>query len=252
MKAKVIAVVNQKGGVGKTTTVINLASSFVTKQKKVLIIDSDSQGGSTMGLGVEISHDKCNIYNTNGVNINDLINKTQHGIDLIPSNSNLIGTEIILLNSVKRESKLKENMIYLLDKYDYILIDCPPSVGLMTINALVASTSTIVPTSCEYYAMCGLGQIFNTIKIIQNRLNPYLIVDGLLITSFNNSSEVETVIKKEIEKSFDGIIFKTNIPRDINFSKSSYKSIPINLINDKTIGAVAYDNLAKELLTVDE
>ena len=252
--AKVISIANQKGGVGKTTTAVNLSACIAQKGKKVLLIDIDPQGNATSGLGVE-SHEDKSIYN---VLVEDLdISETIHStmvkkLDVCPANINLAGAEIELVSMVSRENRLKTAVDTIRDKYDYILIDCPPSLGLITLNAFTASDSVLVPIQCEYYALEGLGQLVNTIKLVQKHLNKELEIEGVVLTMFDARTNLSTEVANEVEKYFGNKVFQTIIPRNIRLSEAPSHGLPITLYDSDSKGAEKYKKLAKELIKLNE
>ena len=252
--AKVISIANQKGGVGKTTTAVNLSACIAQKGKKVLLIDIDPQGNATSGLGVEAHEDKS-IYN---VLVEDLeITETIHPtvvkkLDVCPANINLAGAEIELVSMVSRENRLKLAIDTIKDKYDYIFIDCPPSLGLITLNAFTASDSVLVPIQCEYYALEGLGQLVNTIKLVQKHLNKELEIEGVVLTMFDSRTNLSTEVANEVEKYFGNKVFQTIIPRNIRLSEAPSHGLPITLYDSDSKGAQKYKKLAKELIKINE
>lgn len=252
--AKVISIANQKGGVGKTTTAVNLSACIAQKGKKVLLIDIDPQGSATSGLGVE-AHDDTSIYNVlvDDVQIKDTLQPTiVKKLDVCPSNINLAGAEIELVSMVSRETRLKNAIEEVKDAYDYIFIDCPPSLGLITLNAFTASDSVLVPIQCEYYALEGLGQLINTIKLVQKHLNKELEIEGVVLTMFDARTNLSTQVAKEVEKYFGNKVFQTIIPRNIRLSEAPSHGLPISLYDPDSKGAETYKKLAKELINLNE
>lgn len=252
--AKVISIANQKGGVGKTTTAVNLSACIAEKGKRVLLVDIDPQGNATSGLGVEAHQDKS-VYNVlvDGIPMEETVQGTMiKKLDVCPANINLAGAEIELVSMVSRENRLKKAIDGIKDKYDYVIIDCPPSLGLITLNAFTASDSVLVPIQCEYYALEGLGQLINTIKLVQMHLNPELIVEGVVLTMFDARTNLSSEVAIEVEKYFGNKVFQTIIPRNIRLSEAPSHGLPITLYDKDSKGAETYKKLAKELLTLNE
>lgn len=246
---RVISVFNQKGGVGKTTTVINLASALGFNKKKVLVIDMDPQGNSTSGLGVEES--EVTIYDvlTHEKEINDTIIHTKSkNVDLIPANADLCGLEIELLNVDKKEYLLKQELPKIPENYDFIIIDCPPSLSVLSINSLVSSHSVLIPIQCEYYALEGVSQLMNTVNIIRKGLNPELEIEGVLLTMYDSRNNLSEDVKKETENYFKNKLFDTVIPRNIRLAEAPSFGESIIYYDKNSKGAIAYLSLAKELI----
>lgn len=248
---RVISLANQKGGVGKTTTAINLAASLAALEKRVLIVDADPQGNASSGLGIDLRKSEYTIYDclVDGVDISRAVIKCDiENLDIIPSNIDLVGAEIEMLNMEGRESVLKKLLVPVKESYDYILIDCSPSLGLLTVNALTASDSVIVPVQCEYFALEGLGKLLNTIKIIQNNLNRELVIEGFLLTMYDARLRLSNQVVDEVRKHFRQMVFETIIQRNIKLSEAPSFGQPALLYDAESRGAVNYLSLARELI----
>lgn len=252
---KIISIANQKGGVGKTTTNINLSAYLSTFGKKVLTIDSDPQGNTSSGLGVNKNNLKKSFYDLliGEANINEvkLSVKGFKNFDIIPTNIELSGAEIELINFKKREFILKNLLQEIRDNYDYITIDCPPSLNLLTINALTASDSVLVPIQCEYYALEGLTQLIHSINLVKKKLNPSLIMDGVVFTMYDSRTNLSLQVVEEVKKYLQKNVFKSIIPRNVRLSEAPSHGIPINLYDSKSKGAEAYELLAQEVIKAD-
>lgn len=254
--AKVIAIANQKGGVGKTTSAINLAASLAVLEQKVLLIDADPQANATSGTGFDIRNVKTSIYEclVEDINPRDVILKNEEikNLDLIPSHIDLVGAEIEMLNLPNRENMLKNVIAKLRDDYDYVLIDCSPSLGLITVNALTAADSVIIPVQCEYFALEGLGKLLNTVKIIQARLNPELQIEGFLLTMYDARLRLSNQVVEEVKKHFQSMVFETIIQRNIKLSEAPSYGKPVILYDAASTGSLNYLNLAREVLQKNE
>ncbi|RLD84024.1 MAG: chromosome partitioning protein ParA, partial [Bacteroidetes bacterium] len=253
--SKVIAIANQKGGVGKTTTAINLAASLAVLEKKVLLIDADPQANATSGIGFDLRKIENSIYEclTDGIDPHDvLLNSETKGMDLIPSHIDLVGAEIEMLNLPEREMILKGVINKIKDDYDYVLIDCSPSLGLLTLNALTAADSVLIPVQCEYFALEGLGKLLNTIKIIQNNLNTDLEIEGFLLTMYDARLRLSNQVVEEVQAHFEEMVFETIIQRNIKLSEAPSYGKPVVLYDANSKGALSYLNLAREMLQNNE
>lgn len=249
--ARIIGIANQKGGVGKTTSAINISASLAVLEYRTLLIDADPQANSTTGVGFDLHNITTSLYDgmINQTPLSDIILKSEiPHLDVIPSHIDLVGAEIELVNLPNRENVLKELITPISDQYDFIIIDCLPSLGLITVNALVAADSVIVPVQCEFFALEGLGKLLNTIKIVQSRLNPELQIEGILMTMYDGRLRLSNQVVSEVRKHFDEMVFSTIIHRNTRLSEAPSVGKPVILYDADSKGTVNYLNLAKEIL----
>ena len=248
---KIIAIFNQKGGVGKTTTNVNLSACLASLGEKILVIDIDPQGNTTSGFGINKEEISFSIYDVliNGLNIKEAIIDTKlENLFIVPSKTELAGAEIELTDRENRELKLKESLRDIINEFDFVFIDCPPSLGLLTINALVASNSVVIPIQCEYYALEGVSQLMNTIKLVKNSLNPELDIEGVVLSMFDGRTNLSIQVVDEVKKYFRGKVYTSIIPRNVRLAEAPSHGLSIIEYDPKSKGAEAYMELAREFL----
>ena len=248
--ARIIAIANQKGGVGKTTTTVNLSAALATFDKKILLVDCDPQGNATSGLGINKSTLNKTIYDIliNNVEAKYALQMTNYGVTVLPSNINLAGAEVELVAAIARESKLRNALDNLRNDYDYILIDCPPSLGLLTINALAAADAIIIPIQCEFYALEGVTQLRNTIELVKSSLNPLLAIEGVVMTMYDSRTNLSQQIVEDVKTHYGYLVYDTLIPRSVRLAEAPSFGMPIISYDRKCKSSEVYLNLAEEVL----
>lgn len=252
---KIIAVANQKGGVGKTTTAINLSAALAEKGKKVLVVDIDPQGNTTSGFGIEKNELENTVYELmlGECSVKDcMIEDVIPNLSIIPSNVNLAAAEIELIEADKKEYILKNELDWVKDKFDFVIIDCPPSLSMLTVNSMTASDSVLVPIQCEYYAMEGLSQLIHTINLVKKKLNPYLEMEGVVFTMYDSRTNLSQEVVESVKEALEERVFDTNIPRNVRLAEAPSYGMPICKYDANSAGAQAYASLADEIIKVNK
>ena len=251
---KIVSIANQKGGVGKTTTAVNLSTLLAKKGRKVLLIDTDPQGNATSGLGID-KEEGLSTYDLliTDATAEEIIQDTPiKNLDICPSNINLAGAEVQLVSMMSREQRMKEKIDVVKKNYDYIIVDCPPSLGLITLNAFTASDSVLIPVQCEYFALEGLGQLLNTVELVRKHLNKNLYIEGALLTMYDSRTNLANQVVREVMKFFQNKVYKTVIPRNVRVSEAPSFGMPISVYDPKSKGARSYEKFTREFLKYNE